>query len=321
MSAEDFERRRISALPLLLAAVDLSRSRSCCSPAALRGILRHLRDRAGARGHRPLQGVPQATARPGVAVEGDGLRRRAARRLQNEPERLVPRADLVRRLAAAGARRIEAVSFVHPERVPQMAGARRSLRGRVDAELSGLVLNRQGYRRSPRPRSIASMSCLWRPRASTSGTATPSLADATTRAENILRAADRPATATISCGSGFEGEVDAAFASTVAERLAEAGAEEVVLAEDHRRREENCAFGRKFVFEDLSAATSTTCGNTGVANAWSALNCRVRPCSTPPSGASAAARSRRTPPAASPTKTCSTCSTARASRRASTSTP
>ena len=45
--------------------------------------------------------------------------------LQNEPESLAPavRADLVDRLAAAGLPRIEAVSFVRDERVPQMAGA------------------------------------------------------------------------------------------------------------------------------------------------------------------------------------------------------
>ena len=45
--------------------------------------------------------------------------------LQNEKAILEPavRVDLVRQLEAAGARRIEAVSFVHPKYVPQMAGA------------------------------------------------------------------------------------------------------------------------------------------------------------------------------------------------------
>ena len=45
--------------------------------------------------------------------------------LQNEKTVLEPavRAELTRRLEAAGARRIEAVSFVHPKYVPQMAGA------------------------------------------------------------------------------------------------------------------------------------------------------------------------------------------------------
>ena len=47
--------------------------------------------------------------------------------LQNEPEALPPetRAELVTRLAAAGVPRIEAVSFVRDDRVPQMAERRR----------------------------------------------------------------------------------------------------------------------------------------------------------------------------------------------------
>ena len=45
--------------------------------------------------------------------------------LQNEKAILSPqeRAEFTLMLEAAGARRIEAVSFVHPKYVPQMAGA------------------------------------------------------------------------------------------------------------------------------------------------------------------------------------------------------
>ena len=71
--------------------------------------------------------------------------------LQNEPETLEPalRAELVRRLADAGLPRIEAVSFVSDERVPQMAGAEEVVEavGAVAAELSGLVLNERGWER------------------------------------------------------------------------------------------------------------------------------------------------------------------------------
>jgi hydroxymethylglutaryl-CoA lyase len=73
--------------------------------------------------------------------------------LQNEKAILEPavRAELVRRLEASGAKRIEAVSFVHPKYVPQMAGAEE-----VMAELPktagrsriGLVLNGKGYDRA-----------------------------------------------------------------------------------------------------------------------------------------------------------------------------
>ncbi len=51
--------------------------------------------------------------------------------LQNEAVTLEPevRAELVNRLAAAGVPRIEAVSFVNPARVPQMAGAEEVVAG------------------------------------------------------------------------------------------------------------------------------------------------------------------------------------------------
>src|SRR5437764_7530113 len=65
--------------------------------------------------------------------------------LQNEAEVLPPatRAELVERLAAAGLPRIEAVSFVRADRVPQMTDAEEVIQrvGRRDGvELSGLVL-------------------------------------------------------------------------------------------------------------------------------------------------------------------------------------
>ena len=73
--------------------------------------------------------------------------------LQNEAVALSPqdRIEFVRRLEAAGARRIEAVSFVHPTRVPQMAGAeevmaalpREEGRSRI-----GLALNLKGWDRA-----------------------------------------------------------------------------------------------------------------------------------------------------------------------------
>lgn len=73
--------------------------------------------------------------------------------LQNETAILEPavRADLVRRLEAAGARRIEAVSFVHPKYVPQMAGAEEvmaALPHEAGRSRIGLVLNGKGYDRA-----------------------------------------------------------------------------------------------------------------------------------------------------------------------------
>ena len=73
--------------------------------------------------------------------------------LQNEKAILDPatRADLVLRLEAAGARRIEAVSFVHPKLVPQMAGAEEvmaALPPTPGHSRIGLVLNGKGYDRA-----------------------------------------------------------------------------------------------------------------------------------------------------------------------------
>jgi len=72
--------------------------------------------------------------------------------LQNEPEVLAPdvRAELVRRLVAAGVPAVEVASFVDPRRVPQMAGAERVVATLDRAEgvvYAGLALNERGYDR------------------------------------------------------------------------------------------------------------------------------------------------------------------------------
>ena len=157
--------------------------------------------------------------------------------LQNEAETLAPdvRAQLVRRLAAAGLPRIEAASFVDPKRVPQMAGAEEvvAAAGEVEAELSGLVLNERGWERL----AATSLDRINVTLAATeefnrrNGNAT--LAEAADRVERILALADRPTTATISVAFGcpFEGVVDPGEVAELAERLVAAGAGEVVLAD------------------------------------------------------------------------------------------
>jgi isopropylmalate/homocitrate/citramalate synthase len=73
--------------------------------------------------------------------------------LQNAPVTLAPsdRAHLTARLLAAGISRVEAVSFVDPRRVPQMAGAEEVIGGLDEDQRShavALVLNRRGYERA-----------------------------------------------------------------------------------------------------------------------------------------------------------------------------
>jgi isopropylmalate/homocitrate/citramalate synthase len=157
--------------------------------------------------------------------------------LQNEPEVLSPetRADLVDRLGAAGLRRIEAVSFVRADRVPQMAGAEEVIervQRRKGVELSGLVLNERGWERF----AAAGLDRVNVTFAATetfnlrNGNAT--LTEAIDRAESILTAAgETPATVTISCSFGcpFEGRVDPGVVAELAARVAHGA--EVVLAD------------------------------------------------------------------------------------------
>ena len=156
---------------------------------------------------------------------------------QNEPDVLAPevRAELVRRLAAAGLPRIEAVSFVDPERVPQMAGAEEVVAavGEVDAELSGLVLNERGWERlaaTPLDRVNVTLAAT---ESFNQRNGNTSLEEAAARVERILGTADRPSTATISVSFGcpFEGEVDPGVVADLADRLVAAGAGEIVLAD------------------------------------------------------------------------------------------
>jgi len=157
--------------------------------------------------------------------------------LQNEPEVLPAetRADLVERLGAAGLPRIEAVSFVRADRVPQMADAEdvvARVQRREGVELSGLVLNERGWERF----AAAGLDRVNVTFAATetfnvrNGNAT--LAEALERAEAILTAAEgTPATVTISCSFGcpFEGRVDPGVVAELAARFA--GRAEVVLAD------------------------------------------------------------------------------------------
>ena len=167
--------------------------------------------------------------------------------LQNEKAILEPavRADLVRRLEAAGARRIEAVSFVHPKYVPQMAGAEEvmaALPPEAGRSRIGLVLNGKGYDRAlgttvdevnvamsatdgfglknqglSVDQQVQMLADIVAGRANAAGQpgATPSLS------------------ATLSCvwGCPFDGEVSAGQVADLVGRIAELGVAEIALAD------------------------------------------------------------------------------------------
>jgi isopropylmalate/homocitrate/citramalate synthase len=156
--------------------------------------------------------------------------------LQNEAETLEPstRAELVNRLAAAGLPRVEAVSFVRADRVPQMAAAEEvvaAIEGRDGTEFSGLVLNGKGYERFAATEGLDRVNVtLGATESFNRRNGEMSREEALAQIDAVLAAASVPATATISVAFGcpFEGEVDEGDVVALAERL---GAEEIVLAD------------------------------------------------------------------------------------------
>jgi hydroxymethylglutaryl-CoA lyase/(R)-citramalyl-CoA lyase len=158
--------------------------------------------------------------------------------LQNEPDVLAPavRAQLVQRLARAGVPRVEAVSFVRDDAVPQMAGAEdvvAAVGEHAGTELSGLVLNERGYERFAGT-GLDRVNCtLAATESFNQRNGNASLEGASARVERILAGATVPTTVTISVAFGcpFEGPVDATAVDAVVERMRAAGAGEIVLAD------------------------------------------------------------------------------------------
>ena len=160
--------------------------------------------------------------------------------LQNEPNTLAPevRAELVNRLAAAGLRRIEAVSFVNPKVVPQMAGAEEVVEGierREGVVYAGLALNERGYDRLV----AAGLDELHFAFAATETfnrrNQNASVEESVVAAERIAARASQDrirATITIGVAFGcpFEGPVSADHVAGLAERLA-SSFDEVVFAD------------------------------------------------------------------------------------------
>jgi isopropylmalate/homocitrate/citramalate synthase len=199
--------------------------------------------------------------------------------LQNEPETLEPstRADLVNRLADAGLPRVEAVSFVRANRIPQMAGAEEvvaALEHRDGTELSGLVLNAKGYERFAAADGLDRVNvALGATESFNRRNGEMSRDEALAQVQAVLSAASVPATATISVAFGcpFEGEVDEGEVVALAEQVA---AKEVVLADTigvavpsqvRRLVERVRGLGKRTGFHGHNTR------NTGYANALAAL--------------------------------------------------
>ncbi|OHV06941.1 (R)-citramalyl-CoA lyase [Mycobacterium talmoniae] len=161
--------------------------------------------------------------------------------LQNESV-LLPTAakvELIRRAVAAGARRIEAVSFVRPDAVPAMADAEAVLDGipRSDGvSYIGLVLNQRGYARA-QAASVDEINVV------VPVTETFSRRNQNAGAEDLMAMAEEVAanaariglpcsvTLAVAFGCPFEGEVDPERVVAFGVRAARAGAVEVAIAD------------------------------------------------------------------------------------------
>jgi hydroxymethylglutaryl-CoA lyase len=161
--------------------------------------------------------------------------------LQNEPTILsvADRISLIERAIAAGARRIEVVSFVNPARVPQMADAEAVVAGLPrgsGATFIGLVLNKRGVLRALETAideiglvCVASDTFGMKNQGQTSAESLGMACESLRFAREQGRAAQ--AMIGVAWGCPFEGPTDSARVVAMAKRLAEAGSHEIGLAD------------------------------------------------------------------------------------------
>jgi hydroxymethylglutaryl-CoA lyase len=161
--------------------------------------------------------------------------------LQSQPTLLdtATKLELIRRLADAGIRRMEVVSFVNPKRVPQMADAEAVVAGlprRGDVTYIGLVLNVRGVERAVAT-GIDEINCVV---VATDTFGQRNQGQTTEQCMQTVRdicaegaRADIPVTVTLSAAFGcpFEGEVPPARVVELAARLSTLGFREIALAD------------------------------------------------------------------------------------------
>lgn len=206
--------------------------------------------------------------------------------LQNEKVQFSTenKVTLIERLIAAGARRIEAVSFVNPKRVPQMADAEAVMAAvprRADVKYIGLVMNARGFERAvacgvDEVNCVVVASDTFNRRNQGVGT------DDSIRTLGEIAAAARGANMPVSVvvaaafGCPFEGEMPIARVVEVLGKIAEHTPREVALADTigvgapNEVAERFAAVKRIMPQVQLRAHFHNT-RNTGLANACAAV--------------------------------------------------
>ena len=200
------------------------------------------------------------------------------------------RVELINRLAKTGIRRIEAVSFVNPKRVPQMADAEKvmaQIDREVNVRIAGLALNMKGVERAldagvDEVRYVVVASETFNQKYQGA-----SFAETMTGLESIagrVKASGKVFSAVIgaSFGCPFEGEITTEAVVNIGVRLQALGVDEILLADtigcavpsEVRERVD----GLQSVLEDSTAVGCHfhNTRNTGIANAVAAVESGVR---------------------------------------------
>lgn len=163
----------------------------------------------------------------------DGLQNEA--RMFSTAEKL----DLIGRALSAGAKRIEVASFAHPKYVPQMADAEAVIAGLprdTDATFIGLVMNERGVDRALKTDvhelglvAAASETFATKNQNQTRDESVEMACDMSEKAQT----ADRAFNVTIATAFGcpFEGEIAEDTVISMVHRFADAGFEEVAIAD------------------------------------------------------------------------------------------
>jgi len=200
------------------------------------------------------------------------------------------RVELIDRLAASGLRRMEAVSFVNPKRVPQMAGAEEvmaAIKRPGGVQFAGLALNLRGAERAidagvdeVRYVVVASESFNQR----NQGAAIEKTLADFEAVSNLVAKAGLMLTATIAASFGcpFEGDVPLQRVVEIANRLVASGASEINLADTigsavpTQVSERIDAVGAAIGPEVALSCHFHNTRNTGFANAAAAVGAGVR---------------------------------------------
>lgn len=211
--------------------------------------------------------------------------------LQNEPEvwSVDDRVQLIERLIETGVKRLEAVSFVNPKRVPQMAEAE-AIMAKLPRDRGmtyiGLVLNRRGFDRAlecavDQVNYVIPVTDAFAIR--NQGAAVEELV--ATWEEISEEAARRGlfcgVTLSTAFGCPFEGEVAIGKIVGLAARLAETGAAEIALADTIGAAGPSDVTRLIDAVRPVIGEVPLRCHfhdtrNTGVANAFAALQAGVR---------------------------------------------